>query len=209
MNLFGLAVDALFVNRILPAEVRTPSLPLEGRAGRAPPAGAADLCAAAGVRGGVAAGRGARAEALRRLGEEVYAGHDPAERLSREEALRFYVEQDRHMMALRVSGVSGGAPSWKSTATKLTVRLGTTRRTACPCPSTWRRCARPGPRCAGITSWWPLKSPRGAGAPPPARRRLAPHNQGRQPRVIRGCPPPCPPPTRPRGTLPGRTAPRP
>lgn len=130
MNLFGLAVDALFVNRILPAEVQDPFF-AGWKAEQAEhrqqvrqifaPLPVFEVA----LRPGEVLGQ----EALRRLGEEVYAGHDPAKRLSREEALRFYVEQDRHMMALRVSGVSGGSAELEKHGDELTVRLGTTRRT--------------------------------------------------------------------------------
>ena len=120
MNLFGLAVDALFVNRILPAEVQDPFF-AGWKAEQAEhrqqvrqifaPLPVFEVA----LRPGEVLGQ----EALRRLGEEVYAGHDPAERLSREEALRFICRAgSAHDGARRGLGRQrGGAPSWKSTAT--------------------------------------------------------------------------------------------
>jgi len=134
MSLYGLAVDALFVNRILPDQVQDPffdqwkinqtrrrdeirdlfdPLPLfEVPLMRQEVIGV---------------------KALTALGETLYDGCDPTERLSTEEPLRFFVRDNLHMMALRVTGVSGSNIDLAKRSDELTVRLGNFRR-AVPLP---------------------------------------------------------------------------
>ncbi len=130
MNLFGLSVDALFVNRVLPPEVQDPFFD-RWKAEQAEHRQQVRQIFAplpiyeVALRPGEVLGQ----EALRRLGEELYAGRDPAERLSREEPLRFYEESGRHMMALRVTGVTGQSAELEKHGDELDIHLGTTRRT--------------------------------------------------------------------------------
>jgi len=130
MNLFGLSVDALFVNRVLPPEVQDPFFD-RWKAEQAErrqevrqifaPLPVFEVA----LRGGEVMGP----EALRSLGAELYNGQDPAERLSREEPLRFAVENGQHVMILRVAGVTGSSAHLEKHGDELSIRLGTLRRT--------------------------------------------------------------------------------
>ena len=130
MNLFGLAVDALFVNRVIPPEVQDPFF-ANWKADQAEnrqqvrqifsplPVFEVPLMSAEGV----------GLEALGRLGDDRYGDRDPVQRLSREEPLRFYVEGDRHMLSLREAGVSGQSAELEKHGDELSIRLGNSRRT--------------------------------------------------------------------------------
>jgi len=130
MNLFGFAVDAILVNRILPEQVQDPFF-ADWKADQAQqrdhirqifaplPVYEVPL-----MRSEVVGIR-----ALARLGEELYKGLDPVQRLSAEAPLRFYTEGDRHMLALRVVGVSGQGAELEKHADELSIRLGNYRRT--------------------------------------------------------------------------------
>jgi len=130
MNLFGLAVDALFVNRVIPPEVQDPFF-ANWKADQAEnrqqvrqifsplPVFEVPLMSAEVV----------GLEALGRLGDDLYGDRDPVQRLSREEPLRFYVEGDRHMLSLRVAGVSGQSAELEKHGDELSIRLGNSRRT--------------------------------------------------------------------------------
>ena len=65
---------------------------------------------------------------LAHLGEALFGETDPTARLSREEPLRFYVEGDRHMLSLRVSGVTGEGAELEKHGDELSIRLGNSRR---------------------------------------------------------------------------------
>lgn len=130
MNLFGFAVDAIFVNRVLPEQVQDPFFE-EWKADQAEhrdhvrqlfaplPVIEVPLMRAEVV--GV--------EALSALGRTLYDGRDPSERLSDEAPLRFSVEGGRHVMSLRVVGVTGQSAELEKHGDELSVRLGTFRRT--------------------------------------------------------------------------------
>lgn len=129
MNLFGLAVDALFVNRILPGEVGDPffahwkadqafhrqeiqelfaplpvfEVPLMPRE----VVGLADL---------------------ENLAQQLYGDCDPVPPLSHEQPLRFYVNGKHYILALRVAGVEGGSVELEKRGDELRVKLGRFRR---------------------------------------------------------------------------------
>lgn len=129
MNLFGLSVDALFVNRILPEEVTDPffsdwradqtthrqeikdifaPLPvLEVPLMRHEVVGLSELDA---------------------LSRQLYGDRDPTERFSTEQPLRFYMDGKRYMLALRVTGITGGAVELEKQGDELRVKLGHFRR---------------------------------------------------------------------------------
>ena len=129
MSLFGLAVDAVFVNRILPDEVSDPffaawkqdqSARLEQiRETFAPlPVFEAPLMRQEAV--GLAA--------LEAFSATLFGGRDPVPPLSVERPLRFYSEGNRHILALHVTGVSAGAVELEKSGSDLHIRLGRFRR---------------------------------------------------------------------------------
>ncbi len=129
MSLYGLSVDALFVNRILPEQVQDPYFKDWKVTQGQRRAQVRDLFAPLPVyeiplmRQEVMG-----IEALTSLGETLYAGRDPAERFSVSEPLRFFVRDDRQMMAIRVTGVSEGNIELAKRGDELTVHLGNYRR---------------------------------------------------------------------------------
>jgi len=129
MSLFGLSVDAVLVNRVLPEAVTDPFF-TQWKADQAHyleqihatfeplpvlevPLGRQEVV-------GV--------PALRQLAGELFADRDPAARLSQVQTLRFYAEGTRQVLALRVSGVSTGAVSLEKQGNLLRIRLGQFRR---------------------------------------------------------------------------------
>lgn len=129
MNLFGLSVDAFFVNRILPGEVEDPFFThwkadqsvhlLEIRELFAPlPAFEVPLMRREVV--GLAD--------LQALSQQLYDDLDPTRPLSHEQPLRFYVDGKRYMLALRVAGVAVGTIDLEKQGDELRIRLGHFRR---------------------------------------------------------------------------------
>ena len=129
MSLFGLSVDALFVNRVLPSEIEDPFFEhwIADQAGHienvqetfAPlPVYQVSLMRRE-VRG---------IEALSALAQELYAEQDPSELLSQEQPLRFSMENGHYIMALRLAGVPAGAVELVKDGNELHVRLGRFRR---------------------------------------------------------------------------------
>ena len=129
MSLFGLSVDALFVNRVLPSEIEDPFFEhwIADQAGHienvqetfAPlPVYQVSLMRRE-VRG---------IEALSALAQELYAEQDPSELLSQEQPLRFSMENGHYIMALRLAGVPAGAVELDKDGNELHVRLGRFRR---------------------------------------------------------------------------------
>ena len=130
MNLFGFSVDAVFVNRILPAEVRDPYFDHWKQAQSEYRQQIRDIFAPLRVlevpllREEVIG-----VEALESLANQIYADVDPVAPLSSEQPLRFYPEDGRYILALRVTGVSGGAVDLEKRGDELRIKLGTFRRT--------------------------------------------------------------------------------
>ena len=130
MNLFGLSVDALFVNRILPEYVLDPFFESWKASQAEHRQQAQDLFAPLPVfevplmRREVVG-----VEALEALATAIYGEADPVPPLADEQPLRFYVEGERYMLALRVTGVPGGTVELERQGDELRVRLGRFRRT--------------------------------------------------------------------------------
>jgi len=129
MSLFGLSVDAVFVNRVLPEAVSDPFF--EGW--KADQARYLELIRSTFEPLPVFEVPLRRQEvvgmlALRQLGGELFAGADPARRLSRVQTLRFYEESGHQMLALRVTGVSTGDIGLEKQGNLLRVRFGQLRR---------------------------------------------------------------------------------
>jgi len=129
LNLFGFSVDALLVNRILPPQVQDPYL-AEWKANQAAhrqeirelfdplPVFEVPL-----MRREVVG-----LEQLDELSRHIYGDQDPIPPLAAEQPLRFYMEGERHMLALRVTGLSGEAVELEKEGDELRVRLGRFRR---------------------------------------------------------------------------------
>ncbi len=130
MNLFGLSVDALFVNRILPEYVQDPFFETWKASQAEYRQQAQELFAPLPVfevplmRREVVG-----VEALEALATAIYGESDPVPPLADEQPLRFYVEGKRYMLALRVTGVPGGTVKLERHGDELRVRLGRFRRT--------------------------------------------------------------------------------
>jgi arsenite-transporting ATPase len=129
MSLFGLSVDAVLVNRVLPEAVTDPFFAqwkidqahyLEQIHATFEPLPVLEVP----LRRQEVVG----APALRQLASELFAESDPSVRLSRVQTLRFYAEGDRQVLALRVSGVSTGEVSLEKQGNLLRVKLGQLRR---------------------------------------------------------------------------------
>ena len=129
MSLFGLSVDALFLNRLYPNELADPYM-ADWRASQ---------------REHVETAHGLFSplpifqvplhrreivgpEALLALGQSIYAGRDPADRLSREELLQIQAEEDGYLLRMRVVGVLTGSVQVERRGSDLYVQLGTLRR---------------------------------------------------------------------------------
>ncbi|MGI6379168.1 MAG: ArsA family ATPase [Anaerolineae bacterium] len=130
MSLFGMSVDALFLNRLLPDQVQDPyfdgwrqdqfryrrevldefrplpvfEVPLMNRE-------------VVGL------------EALAALADATYGSADPAPRLGTEQPLEIAARDGRYVLSLRVSGVATGAVQIERAGDALRVRLGRYRRT--------------------------------------------------------------------------------
>jgi arsenite/tail-anchored protein-transporting ATPase len=129
MNLFGLSVDALYANRVLPEQVQDPFFS-EWKADQAAhleeirhtfaPLPVFEVPLRRREVVGV--------EALHALARELYADIDPTIPLSQEQPLRFLVENHRYMLTLRITGVEGGNVELSKQGDELYVRIGTLRR---------------------------------------------------------------------------------
>lgn len=130
MNLFGFSVDALFLNRVLPDQVRDPYFAewianqAEHRA-RVPELFAPLPVFEVALKRQEVVG----VQALDALGAALYGERDPSSRLAVDEPLRFYMEGERYMMALKVAGVTGESAALEKQGDELSVRLGSLRRT--------------------------------------------------------------------------------
>jgi len=129
LNLFGFSVDALLVNRILPAQVQDPYL-AQWKASQAAhrqeirelfdplPIFEVPLMQREVV----------GLKELDQLSRHIYGDQDPIPPLAAEQPLRFYMEGDRYILALRVTGLSGGAVDLEKEGDELRVKLGRFRR---------------------------------------------------------------------------------
>jgi arsenite-transporting ATPase len=129
MNLFGLAVDALFINRILPEEVADPFF-TNWKADQAlhrqeiqelfAPLPTFEVPLMRREVVGL--------QDLEGLARQLYADRDPIPPFSNEQPLRFYVDGKRYMLALRVTGVEGGSVELEKQGDELRIKLGRFRR---------------------------------------------------------------------------------
>ncbi len=130
MCLFGLSVDALFVNRILPSEIQDPFF----AHWKADQIGHIDhvvetfaplpIFQVSLMRREVIG-----AEALSNLAHELYGDVDPTEPLSHEQILRFSSEKGYYLLTLRLAGVEASSVEMEKRGNELRVRLGRFRRT--------------------------------------------------------------------------------
>ncbi|MEN6479725.1 MAG: TRC40/GET3/ArsA family transport-energizing ATPase [Anaerolineales bacterium] len=130
LSLFGLNVDAVLVNRMLPEAVVDPYF-AEWKADQArylelirstfEPLPVFEVPLRQKEVVGV--------PALRQLSTELFGHSDPSRRLSHEQTLRFFTEGGRQLLALRVSGVTTETVSLEKQGNLLRVRLGQVRRT--------------------------------------------------------------------------------
>ncbi len=129
MSLFGLSVDAIFVNRVLPTEIQDPFF----EHWKADQAGHLDRVAetfaplpvfqVALMRREVVG-----VEALAELARGLYGALDPVAPLSEEQPLRFSTENGHYILSLRLAGVEAGAVELEKDGNELHVRLGRFRR---------------------------------------------------------------------------------
>jgi arsenite-transporting ATPase len=127
--LFGLAVDALYVNRVLPPQVTDPYF--EGW--KADQVAYRDEVRAlfaplpvfeVALRPREVMGK----PALERLAADLYGERDPVPPLSQEQPLEFHARDGRYTLSLRLSGVQGGAIGLEKQGDELRVQLGSYRR---------------------------------------------------------------------------------
>ncbi len=130
MSLFGLSVDGVFVNRVLPPEVHDPFFAhwkadqashLDRVAETFAPLPVFQVSLMRREVVGV--------EALAELAQALYGETDPARPLSQEQPLRFASEDGHYILALRLAGVEAGAIELEKDGDELRVRLGHFRRT--------------------------------------------------------------------------------
>jgi len=130
LNLFGLVVDALFVNRLLPEEIQDPFFLRWKEDQNAHRQEAQELFAPLPVfEVPLMPKEVVGLSALEALAAQVYGAGDPTALLSHEQPLRFYSEGQRYFLALRVTGVAIGAVELEKRGDELAVKLGTFRRT--------------------------------------------------------------------------------
>ena len=129
MNLFGLSVDAIFVNRIYPDEVQDPYFAHWKERQAEHRQEVRDLFAPLPVFEVPLMPREVVGlEELESFARQVYGDRDPIACLSTEQPLRFYIEDGRYILALRVTGVTSGAIDLEKQGDELRVRLGRFRR---------------------------------------------------------------------------------
>lgn len=129
MSLYGLGVDSLFVNRLLPSEVEDPYFQQwkkdQARYSEAVEESFTPLpvfyvplmrSEVLGVKD------------LKRLAAELYQDIDPIKRLCQQKPLRFYQEDGYQVMALRLSGVATSSIDLNKRGNELRVQLGSYRR---------------------------------------------------------------------------------
>ena len=129
LSLFGFAVDALFVNRVLPADISDPFFEQWKASQALHLARAQELFAPLPVyevpmRAHEVVGTADLAE----LAETLYGEQNPLTPLSREQPLEFSVQDDRYVLTLRMVGVTATAVELEKRGDELFVQLGNYRR---------------------------------------------------------------------------------
>lgn len=129
-SLYGLAVDALFVNRILPPEVADPYLEKwkENQTGYRrqisetfAPLPLFEIPLLKQEVSGVAQ--------LQALGDSVYGQQDPAKRLSDAQPMKFDLQNGKYTLSLRLVGIENNDIDLEKTGDELRVQIGKYKRT--------------------------------------------------------------------------------
>jgi arsenite-transporting ATPase len=129
MNLFGLNVDALFVNRILPDEVQDPFFKQWKDDQAAHRQLAHELFAPLPVfEVPLMQQEVVGMEKLLGLSQQLYGDRDAVQPLTTEQPLHFYMDGDRYMLSLRVTGVKADTVDLEKEGDQLRVKLGWFRR---------------------------------------------------------------------------------
>jgi arsenite-transporting ATPase len=130
MSLFGLSVDSLYVNRILPAEILDPFF----EHWKIDQAGHIDTVQTifsplpvyqVSLKQHEVVG----VDALLTLSHDIYTDQDPSVALSTEQPLRFEMTNGQYVLILRLAGVETGTVDLSKDGDQLHVRLGHFRRT--------------------------------------------------------------------------------
>lgn len=129
MCLFGLSVDAIFVNRVLPDEIQDPFF-AHWKADQADHLDrVTEIFPLPVLQVSLMRREVVGIPALAALARELYGAQDPIAPLSEEQPLRFFSENGHHILALRLAGVESGAVELEKDGDELRVRLGRFRRT--------------------------------------------------------------------------------
>jgi arsenite-transporting ATPase len=130
MSLFGLSVDSLYVNRILPSDIQDPFFE-HWKTDQA-----AHIDEVMGVFSPLPVFQVALkrrevvgTEALLALAHDTYEELDPSKSLSSEQPLRFEMQNGSYLLILRLAGVETGTVDLSKDGDQLHVRLGHFRRT--------------------------------------------------------------------------------
>ncbi len=130
MSLFGLSVDSLYVNRILPPAIQDPFFEhwKTDQAGYIDEVikifGPLPVFQVSLKRREVVG-----VDALLQLAQDLYHDLDPGQSLSNEQPLRFEMRNGQYLLILRLAGVETGAVDLSKDGDQLHVRLGSFRRT--------------------------------------------------------------------------------
>jgi arsenite-transporting ATPase len=128
-SLYGLFVDALFVNRVLPAEIVDPYLErwkehqtdyLQQIAGTFHPMPIFEIPLQRQEVSGI--------DQLRRIADELYGERDPVEKLSETRPLDFDFRNGKYTLTLRLAGVPGKEIQLEKRGDELHVRIGKVNR---------------------------------------------------------------------------------
>ena len=130
MSLFGLSVDSLYVNRILPPAIQDPFF----EHWKTDQAGYIDevikiFCPLPVFQVSLKRREVVGVDALLQLAQDLYHDLDPGQSLSNEQPLRFEMRNGQYLLILRLAGVETGAVDLSKDGDQLHVRLGSFRRT--------------------------------------------------------------------------------
>lgn len=129
LNLFGLSVDALLVNRVLPEQVQDPFFAHWKTSQAAHGEQVRELFAPLPVLDVPLMPREVVGlDELEGLSGHLYGDRDPIRPLSSEQPLHFLAEDGHYVLALRVTGVTGSAIELEKRGDELRIKLGQFRR---------------------------------------------------------------------------------
>jgi len=129
-SLFGLSIDALFVNRVLPQEVSDPYLDEWKKSQTDYRRQIAEMFSPLPIfevplRRQEVTG----IDRLQPLADSLYGDKDPAKRLSQEQSIRFELREGKYTLSLQVAGVQGKEVDLEKVGDELRVRIGRFKRT--------------------------------------------------------------------------------